>query len=144
MQGHVVERRGHDIVRSIIRHLAVSHQPLMPLSFVAVEEMVKSRQALARALGTGDGAALDLLNLDVGPLIYGPCKGSRSCYRQDYTFRRGAHGALEHLVRCRGLSPKAATEVLLGLNKSLRDTTNSRKGGSLHGTQVRGRRSADR
>jgi hypothetical protein len=119
VQGEIVERQAHDIVRSVIRHLAVSHQPLMPLSFVAVEKMTKSRAALARAMSAGTDSPLNTLNLDAGGWIYGPCRGGRTCYRRDLSFRGGSRGAMAHLVRCRGMDPGMAKRLLLGMYRTL-------------------------
>ncbi len=117
VQGEIRERQGHEITKSLIRHLAVSHQPLMPLSFVAIEKSM--RAAMARSMAASPDSPLNTLNLDTGGILYGPCKGSRTCYRRDFTFRGGAKGALRHLVECRGMAPDVAKRLLLGLHKSL-------------------------
>ena len=117
VQGEIRERQGHDISKSLIRHLAVSHQPLMPLSFVAIEKSM--RAAMARSMSAGPDSPLNTLNLETGGVLYGPCKGGEPCYRRDLTFKRGAKGALRHLVECRGMDPEPAKRLLIGLHRSL-------------------------
>ncbi len=118
VQGEIRERQGHDIVKSLIRHIAVSHQPLMPLSFVAIEKSLRAQ--MARSMAAAPDSPTNTLNLDTGGWIYGPCKGGRTCYRRDLSFRGGARGALRHLVRCRGMDPDVARSLLVGLHRSLR------------------------
>lgn len=143
VQGEVIERQGHEIVKSLIRHYAVSHQPMMPLSIcvplqksrnqiaaddyivtpglIEFEEIDKSEGNRARKTLSSVGAqALDTLNLDTGDHgIFGDCVGIRKCYKRDYTFKHGHEGMFKHLVRCRGMNPDKAKDMVIGLYKTL-------------------------
>ncbi len=117
VQGEVLEKQGHRITKSRIRHLAVSHQPLMPLSFAQI----------AKSLRAADDAALQTLNLD-GAATWGPCtRGHPPCYDPATgIFPDGVRGILTHWVQCRGDSLPHARRVIRGLAQSLRP----RKGGT--------------
>ncbi len=113
VQGEVLEKQGHRIAKSLIRHLAISHQPLMPLSFAAIAKSLRRSGA--------DTAALQTLNLD-GGAVWGPCpRGHPPCYDpRTLVFPDGVRGLLTHLVRCRGASVPAARRLIRGLAASVR------------------------
>ncbi len=116
VQGEILEKQGHRIEKSRIRHLAMSHQPLMPLSFAAIAKSLRKAQE-------GVPVALETLNLDAGDdWVWGRCKrGGRPCYdTRTYQFHDGLEGALRHLTGCRGYSLPLAKAVLVGLAKTMR------------------------
>lgn len=118
VQGEILDKQGHRIQQSRIRHLAMSHQPLMPLSFAAIAKSLRKAQA-----GGGVPAALETLNLDAGDgWVWGHCRrGQRPCYDpKTYQFRDGPKGLLEHFTRCRGWSLPLAKAAVLGFTRSLK------------------------
>lgn len=115
VQGEILEKQGHHITKSRIRHLAMSHQPLMPLSFAAIAKSLRKTQTPA--------PALQLLNLDPGDgWLWGRCpRGRRPCYNpHTLTFYDGIEGALRHLTRCRQVPLPLAKALLLGLARTFR------------------------
>ncbi|MCL8207206.1 MAG: hypothetical protein K6V97_03910 [Actinomycetia bacterium] len=114
VQGEILEKQGHYITKSRIRHLAMSHQPLMPLSFAAIAKSLRKTQGAVPALQT--------LNLDAGDgWVWGRCpRGRRPCYDpHTYRFHDGIRGMLGHFVRCQGWSLPFAKAVVRGLARSL-------------------------
>ncbi|MGB9660658.1 MAG: hypothetical protein ACPL5F_01400 [Moorellaceae bacterium] len=104
VEGRVVEREGNRVVKSIVQHLAITHEPVNPYTWA---ELVKS-------MTTGTAAPLRLQNLDVGlaNLLFSPCK--KGCY-DGKRFREGVKGAYEHLTKCHGVKEKDAYDFLLKL-----------------------------
>ncbi len=117
VQGEILDKQGHRIEQSKIRHLAMSHQPLMPLSFAAIAKSLRKAQDSVPA-------ALETLNLDGGAdgWIWGHCpRGKRPCYDpHTYQFHDGARGMLTHFTRCRGWSLPMAKAVVQGFARSLK------------------------
>ena len=117
VQGEILEKQGHRISKSTIRHLAMSHQPLMPLSFAAIAKSLRQAQ-------DGVPPALATLNLDGGTdgWIWGRCpRGHRPCYDpHTYRFLDGTRGLLRHLVRCQGWSLPMAKAAVLGLARTMK------------------------
>lgn len=125
VQGEILEKQGHRITKSRIRHLAMSHQPLMPLSFAAIAKSLRKAE--------GSSAALATLNLDDGDgWIWGRCRrGHAPCYDpQTYTFHDGVKGALQHLTRCRGWDLPLAKAVVQGFARSIKGGTSYAKIGT--------------
>lgn len=116
VQGEILEKQGHQISKSRIRHMAMSHQPLMPLSFAAIAKSLRKTMESA--------GALDTLNLDGGRdgWIWGKCRrGHPPCYNpKTYEFTDGVRGALTHLTQCRGWDLPLAKAVVLGFARSLK------------------------
>lgn len=115
VQGEILEKQGHRIEKSRIRHLAMSHQPLMPLSFAAIAKSLRKAE--------GTPGALETLNLDAGQgWVWGACRrGQRPCYDPEtYVFKDGPRGMLEHFTRCRGWSLPLAKAAVLGFTRSLK------------------------
>lgn len=101
VQGSVLERSGSSnnyLARTVIRHLAITHQPVQTDSFAE----------LAKSLTTALAAPLRLENLDAGmtnvssvkDLLYGRCKDTH--FGKGGKFRDGTRGMLEHLIVCKG------------------------------------------
>ncbi len=98
IQGKVVDRDGHRITKSLIRHLAITHQPILAASFAEI----------AKSLAAGDVASTEsarpltreALNGRVTRVLWGDCR--KSCYDHQGRFRKGISGALEHLTACHG------------------------------------------
>lgn len=141
VEGHVTERRGKKIVKSIVRHVAVTEKPVNGAA--KIEVLAKSfccgrcspehpeynpahkcgnktldyrldelGPALEKALGLEQGAILRE-NLDMGltSVLY----GDQDCAHFDRgtgRFENGMTGAFQHLTQCRGLSQEQAKEFL--------------------------------
>ncbi len=113
VQGEILEKQGHRIAKSRIRHLAMSHQPLMPLSFAAIAKSLRK---------SAEAGALATLNLDQGDgWVWGRCKrGQTPCYDpKTYQFQHGPKGMLEHLTGCQGWTLPLAKSVVMGLARTL-------------------------
>lgn len=121
VQGEILEKQGHRIEKSRIRHLAMSHQPLMPLSFAQIAKSL-------RKASPGVPPALETLNLDAGPdWLWGKCRrGERPCYDpHTYQFRDGLEGTLRHLTRCRGYPLPLAKALLIGFARTMKGVQQS-------------------
>ncbi len=111
VQGSVLERSGPSnnyLARTVIRHLAITHQPVQTDSFAE----------LAKSLTTGVAGSLRLETIDAGmtndqvvrDLLYGNCKDTH--FNKSGHFRNGTKGMLEHLIFCKGESPKNSKDLL--------------------------------
>jgi hypothetical protein len=106
IQGRVVERNGPRIVKSEILHLALTHQPILTVSFA---EIVKSMTT-----GSAGPALLEALNGRVTSVLWGePCR--KGCFDATARFRKGRSGALEHLTGCKGYTLNESAEFLKAL-----------------------------
>jgi hypothetical protein len=117
VQGGVLERGGNSnnmLTKTVIRHLAVTHQPVNQASFC---ELVKS-------LSTTNSAPLQLENLDAGNmphqrytnLIYGACLDSHF-NKSSGRFNGGVKALLEHLIECKGGDIETSKHFIAGLIK---------------------------
>jgi len=123
VQGGVLERQGSDLVKSVVRHLALTHQPVNVDTWAkCVSGLVKSLQGVGIGAGgyppIGQGVSdlrpMTPQNLDatVTSLIYNPCKSG--CMDKSGTFNNGYHGMLNHLVLCKKVPiPEAKQFVML-------------------------------
>ena len=123
VQGGVLERRGNELVKSVVRHLAITHQPVNVDTWAkCVSSLVKSLQGVALGpagyppigQGVSDLRPLIPQNLDstVTSLIYNPCKSN--CMDKSGNFSNGYKGMLNHLVLCKGVPvPEAKQFVML-------------------------------
>ena len=130
VEGGVLERKGNRIVKSVVRHLAVTHKPVN--AEATVELFAKSFccgrcnpdhplhipghscgshapiskediEDMNKAMSTTSAGPLMLENLDRGlaSVLYGPAECS--CYdRLTGKFTGGINGAVEHLQKCQG------------------------------------------
>jgi hypothetical protein len=116
IQGGTLERTGASnnmLARTVIRHIAITHQPVNQASFA---EVVKS-------LSTTSAAPMRLENLDAGitpsdrykDLIYGDCLDAH--FSKSGNFRHGVQSLIEHLIDCKGESLEASKAFVAGLIK---------------------------
>lgn len=128
VQGGVIERSGEDLVKSVVRHMALTHEPINPFTWAkCFNSLVKS---LSGGVGIGPGGyppigvatsdlrPLTVQNLDatITKLIYDPCK--YECFdKSQNNFRNGYHGMLDHLVMCKALPINEAKELVLAVLK---------------------------
>lgn|GEM_PF-3868516 len=107
------QRRNGVIHKSVVEHVAVTHQPVNTQTWA---EVAKS---LVKSMTTQTAAPLmreDLAGGNASKLFAGPCScGERS---QSYEFPRGKVGAVTHLVRCAGMSGDQAADVITRLYRS--------------------------
>lgn len=110
IQGRALERDGHKITKSEIRHLAITHQPIQTRSFAEI-----AKSLAAGALSTSSGAPLLLENLHgrMTSVLWGQCE--KACYDRTGRFHKGLRGAMEHLVGCHGEDVKDAYHFLKAL-----------------------------
>lgn len=104
IEGKVLQRNGNRIVKSELRHLALTHQPVQQRSF-AIAELVKS-------MGTEGMTPVLLENLNgkITSILW----GDASCghFNHKGEFSKGRFGALEHLTKCKGEVPEDAMNFL--------------------------------
>jgi hypothetical protein len=109
IQGRVLEKSGTTNVRTEIRQLAITDQPVLDVSFA---EMAKSFSGM-----TTESAAPALLEQINGVVsLWGRCH--QNCYDLHGRFAEGRKGVLKHLTECRGHSPE---ESQLALETALRE-----------------------
>ncbi len=104
VEGAVLHRLGTTILKSEVRHMALTHQPVNANSFATI----------AKSLTTGNTSALALENLDdrITSVLWGDCSPDRKCYDEKGKFFGGRFGMLEHLCKCRGMKPKSADGIM--------------------------------
>jgi hypothetical protein len=116
IQGRVLERDGPRITKSQIQHLALTHQPILQVSFA---DVVKSLNGLpSMVMNTGSAHPLMLENLDgvLTSTLWGDCV--RNHYDNKGRFWKGTAGALEHLKLCKGLPLEEGRKFLYALKTS--------------------------
>jgi hypothetical protein len=124
VQGGVLERKGNELIKSIVRHVALTHQPVNANTFAkCMSSLAKSLQGVGVGPGgyppigqqVSDLRPLTPQNLDatVTSLIYVPC--INGCFdEKSKEFRNGYHGMLDHLALCKGVPvPEAKQFVML-------------------------------
>lgn len=104
VEGRVTEREGNRVTKSVVQHVAITHEPVNQNTWA---ELVKS-------MTSGTGAPLKIQNLDTGiiSVLFAPCK--RGCFNGG-RFRDGVKGAYEHLTKCHGVKDKDAYDFLMTL-----------------------------
>lgn len=107
VEGAIIERdpiAPRRIVQSEVRHLALTHQPVNANSWAAI----------VKSMTTATAAPIQLENLDqqVTSVLWGACASDRCCYGPNGYFYGGRGGALEHLVKCRGMAVEPATRLI--------------------------------
>lgn len=109
IEGRVVEREGNRIKKSVLQHIAITHQPVNPNTWA---ELVKS-------MTSASGAPLRLQNLDTGIMtaLFEDC--DNHCY-DGKRFKHGVKGAFNHLVKCKGISEEDAYNFLMKLYRIFR------------------------
>lgn len=132
VEGGVVERKGNRIVKSVVRHVALTHKPVN--SEATVELFAKSffvacgncdkqgicdlaecakHAAIKKAMSTASAAPMMRENLDRGQssVLYGPAECGHYD-RQTGKFNDGINGAMEHLEKCQGLTKQQGIDFL--------------------------------
>jgi hypothetical protein len=129
VEGTVVERRGNKIVKSLVKHVAITHKPVNPEC--TIEVFAKSlccgncgkgghacSHGMHKAMSTDSAAPLLKENLDrgMGGILYGAA--DCGCYdKETGRFAKGSSGALDHLTNCLGHPRGTALRFLRGLVK---------------------------
>lgn len=131
VEGAVVERQGNKIVKSVVRHLAVTHKPVNPEATVELfaksmgcgyqptefdnhtQQMPLAVQDINKAMTTESAGPMLRENLDRGltTVLY----GDHDCgcfYPSTGRFKNGIHGAVEHLVKCQGYGREDSIKFL--------------------------------
>lgn len=112
VEGRVTEREGNRVVKSIVQHMAITHEPVNQNTWA---ELVKSMTTgLPAGMTTATAGPLRLQNLDTGiaSVLFAPCK--RGCF-DGRRFKEGVKGAYEHLTKCHGVKDQDAYEFLMKL-----------------------------
>jgi hypothetical protein len=93
VQGGVVERAGNDIVKSVVRHMALTHEPVNPYTWA------KCLKSLAKSLAVTPAEPLRKSQSSVvASLLFTPCQNG--CLDNEEHFAKGFHGMLDHLSVC--------------------------------------------
>lgn len=117
IEGSVTQRRGPIIVKAVVRHLALTHQPVNPHTFAELVKSFCQGQAMSTVQAKPllrehlAGAGYSLVDT-----LWGSC--SHDHFDPDGRFREGRRGALEHLVKCHGYGVEEAKDYLIRLMKS--------------------------
>jgi hypothetical protein len=131
VEGAVLERHGKKIMKSVVRHLAVTHKPVNPEA--TIELFAKSMccgrcqaghplhipghtcesHQMEKAMSTESAGPMLRQNLDRGltSVLY----GGENCgcyYPSTGRFKNGIHGAVEHLVKCQGYGREDSIKFL--------------------------------
>jgi hypothetical protein len=103
VQGGVLERKGNELTKSIVRHVAVTHQP------VNADTWAKCVNTLVKSLTIQNQPTAVAAN-PIQDLIYSSCKNG--CLdKSSGNFRNGFHGLLDHLTLCKGVPVQEAREL---------------------------------
>jgi hypothetical protein len=108
IEGRVLERIGNKIVKSVVQHVAITHEPVNQETWA---ELVKS-------MTTGEAAPLRLQNLDDNMTtlldLLNPCP---KCGFNGRVFQDGGKKAFLHLTKCKGIDEEDAYNFLIKLYK---------------------------
>ena len=113
VEGAVSERDRQNqrrILRSEVRHVALTHQPVNSNSWAAI----------VKSMTTATAAPLQLENLDkhMTDILWGACLPDRQCYTDTGYFHAGRAGMLEHLCKCKGIQVSSAAALMKRLINS--------------------------
>jgi len=121
VQGRVVERdpTGTKILKSIVTQLALTHQPILQVSFADIAKSFGAASTPMGVMTTGSASPLLLENLDgkLTKTLYGYCK-SGQCFDNKGRFYKGVRGALAHLHYCHDESIPDSKDYLQALIRS--------------------------
>ncbi len=117
VEGKVTERAGNRVLKSLVQHMAVTHEPINTNTWA---DLGKSRvylttwDSFVKSMTTGTAAPLRMQNLDDGisPLLFASCPNG--CINNG-RFKSGVKGAYEHLTKCHGVKDRDAYEHLMKL-----------------------------
>lgn len=120
VEGAVLERRGNLIAKSVVRHVALTHQPVAYGTFAALAKSMVKAQSVA-ASSTATDAPLLLQNLQGGKSAQQVCvalfgKNSSKCSDIHKGFRKSRTDFVDHLVLCQGWPTDAARSFVSTLS----------------------------
>lgn len=126
VEGGVLERRGNQIAKSVVRQLALTHEPVNYGTFAQLaKSMALANADLSKAEATSAVTPLLLQNMAgtrrkasmVRQALFG--EQPDDCQVELGRFKKGRIGMFEHLVSCEGWAIEDARDTVLGLFKSL-------------------------
>ncbi len=107
VEGQVSERRGNLIAKSVVRHVALTHQPVAIGTFAEFAKSMVKAQTISSSSGATD-APLALQNLAGGKKsareVCLALFGKETCSQAHGGFKKSRIGMYEHLVDCQGWS----------------------------------------
>lgn len=104
VEGSVLQRSGRRIVKSEVRQLALTHQPVNANTWAAI----------AKSMTIANAAPIQLEQLDdrLTSMLWGDCTDGRSCYSDTGRFHSGRAGAVAHLCLCKGMPVERASALM--------------------------------
>lgn len=121
VEGAVAERRGNLIAKSVVRHCALTHQPVAMGTFAELAKSLVKAQTVASSSSASD-APLLLQNLaggkkstrEVCQALFG--KNTDRCNDVHGGFRKSRANFVDHLVVCMGWSSSEARQFVVTMS----------------------------
>lgn len=134
VEGGVLERSGNFIAKSVVRMLALTHEPVNYSTFAELAKSMAAAHSLGNASAEdleksatlGSDSPMLLQNLagagkksmnEVCTALFG--ERPDECQYERGRFKKGRVGMFEHLVKCQHWPIGEARDVVIGLHKSL-------------------------
>ncbi len=107
VEGGILSRRGNRIEKAVVRNLALTHQPINTYTYA---ELVKS--FFGKAMSTENAQPIKLQNLDeqITSILWGDCQND--CFDKYGRYKQGRYGAIQHLVKCKGMDLETAKALV--------------------------------
>jgi len=107
VEGAILQRAAQRILKSEVRHLAVTHQPVNANTWAAIVKSMTASDPGAQAL------QLENLGTQITSVLWGNCAAGCNCYHPETGhYRAGRAGMLEHLVKCKGMSVEQGADLM--------------------------------
>lgn len=114
VEGSTLRRTGSHIVRSEVRHVALTHQPVNETTWATIAKSMAlaANGATVSTLAAAEPVMLENLDRKITSVLWGDCGPDRACYAPNGFFYGGRLGAHEHLVKCKGMDPTSAASLI--------------------------------
>ncbi len=115
IEGEKVQMKDEYIEECVVDQLAITHEPVNPFTWLQLVKSLRGAQ-MGKTMSYANDSQLKVQNLDdnVTSFLWGACTMGHYD-KTTYKFRGGTTGAIDHLVRCRGLKPQEARDLLIRL-----------------------------
>ncbi len=113
VEGAITETKGNKLTKTVVEDCALTRKPANPDTFAQLVKSLSAGQATAlENQNLDDGSTTDKAQqaidgfTDLHAVLWGDCE--HNCYDDKGRFRKGAQGALFHLVKCHGMGADPA------------------------------------
>jgi hypothetical protein len=117
VQGAITERSGSDLVKSVVLHCAVTHEPVNAITWAGLVKSLLGEVSSPPAFGQPTSTFAPLVVQDMAG-GYPSHWLTEHCATHSHArggWKNGLHGLLDHLVECRGVPARDARHLVTTL-----------------------------